>query len=214
MPNPAPLSQDPPGSAGIPALTRQQIRSGWRLLLQLLLLLALPFTGPARAVDSGIHIRSAEIANAGDAYSLDATFQIDLGPTLEEALHRGIALHFVSEFQLVYERWYLLNLWNKTISEVEQRHRLSYNALTRQYRLSSGSLVLVVETLAEALAIIGRIRNQQIATRDDFDPTLAYTAQIRLRLDTSQLPKPVEITSLGSKAWNLSSDWYRWTVRP
>lgn len=56
-----------------------------------------------------------EVANSADAYVLDATFQIDLGPTLEEALTRGVTLHFVTEFELLYERWYFLNLWNKTV---------------------------------------------------------------------------------------------------
>ena len=145
---------------------------------------------------------------------LDATFQIDLGPTLEEALTRGVTLHFVTEFELLYERWYFLNLWNKTISTVEQRYRLNYNALTRHYRLSTGALTLSLETLHEALALMGRLRGQQIATRDQLDPSLVYTAQIRLRIDTAQLPKPFQISSIGSKTWNLSSDWYRWTVKP
>jgi hypothetical protein len=41
-----------------------------------------------------------------------------------------------------------------------------------------------------------------------------YTAAVRLRLDTSLLPKPLQINALGSRDWNLSSDWYRWTFRP
>jgi predicted ABC-class ATPase len=61
---------------------------------------------------------------------------------------------------------------------------------------------------------MGRVRGQQIATRDQLDPSLVYAAQIRLRIDTAQLPKPFQISSIGSKTWNLSSDWYRWTVKP
>ena len=37
---------------------------------------------------------------------------------------------------------------------------------------------------------------------------------LRLRLDTSQLPKPLQIDALGSSDWNLGSDWYRWTFKP
>lgn len=188
-------------------------RSGtWRFWIVLLLWFA--GCGGVAASEPGIHIRSAEVATNGDSYLLDATFQIDLGPTLEEALTRGVTLHFVTEFELLYERWYFLNLWNKTISTVEQRYRLNYSALTRHYRLSTGALTLSLETLGEALALMGRLRGQQIATRDLLDPTLVYTAQIRLRLDNSQLPKPFQISSIGSKTWNLSSDWYRWTVKP
>jgi hypothetical protein len=185
---------------------------GWRILLMLWLGLT---AGVAPADEPGLHIRSAEITtNAESALLLDATFQLDLGDTLEDALQRGVSLHFVTEFELLYERWYFLNLWNKTISTFEQRYRLSYSALTRHYRLATGGLTLTFETLNEALALMGRVRAQQVAMRDQLDPTLVYTAQIRLRLDTAQLPKPFQISSIGSKTWNLSSDWYRWTVKP
>lgn len=41
-----------------------------------------------------------------------------------------------------------------------------------------------------------------------------YVGAVRLRLDTSQLPKPFQVNALGSREWQLSSDWYRWTLRP
>ena len=57
--------------------------------------------------------------------------------------------------------------------------------------------------------------HQRLAlTKDDVDADAIYTAAVRLRLDTSQLPKPLQIDALGSRDWNLSSDWYRWTFRP
>lgn len=184
----------------------------WRILFAFWLSLA---AGLLLADEPGLHIRSAEItANAEAALLLDATFQVDLGDTLEDALQRGVTLHFVTEFELLYERWYFLNLWNKTISAFEQRYRLSYSALTRHYRLATGGLTLTFETLSEALALMGRVRGQQIAMRDQLEPSQVYTAQVRLRLDTGQLPKPFQISSIGSKTWNLSSDWYRWTVKP
>jgi hypothetical protein len=198
------------------ARPRRQARAAgvrvWSILLAFWLSLS---AGLLLADEPGLHIRSAEItANAESGLLLDATFQIDLGDTLEDALQRGVTLHFVTEFELLYERWYFLNLWNKTISTFEQRYRLSYSALTRHYRLATGGLTLTFETLSEALALMGRVRGQQIAMRDQLEPALVYTAQIRLRLDTAQLPKPFQISSIGSKTWNLSSDWYRWTVKP
>lgn len=189
--------------------------AGVRVLRILLVFWLSLYVGLLLADEPGLHIRSAEItANADAALLLDATFQVDLGDTLEDALQRGVTLHFVTEFELLYERWYFLNLWNKTISSFEQRYRLSYSALTRHYRLATGGLTLTFETLSEALALMGRVRGQQIAMRDQLEPSQVYTAQVRLRLDTGQLPKPFQISSIGSKTWNLSSDWYRWTVKP
>lgn len=183
-------------------------------LLSLVIALLLSMGAATARADAAIHVRSAEVSAANDGLRLDATFQIELGPTLEEALSKGLSLHFVADFDLVYERWYLLNLWNRTIASFEQRYRLSFNTLTRQYRLTVGSLTQNVETLDEALAIMSHIRGRLVAAPDDYRKGEAYAAQIRLRLDPTQLPKPFQISSLGSRSWNLSSDWYRWTVRP
>ena len=166
------------------------------------------------AAEPAIDVRSAEIAAATDGYDLDAVFQIELGHTLKDVLVKGVALNFVIEFELVYERWYLLNLWNRTVSAFDQRSRLTYNSLTRQYRVAAGALAQNVDTLPEALAIMGRIHGRQVAARDDLDTGIPYSAQMRMRLDTSQLPKPFQINAIGSRGWNLESEWYRWTVKP
>lgn len=184
----------------------------FRVLMFVLVGLAL--APRAMAADPGIHIRSAEIALGSEGYQLDASFQIELGATLEEALVRGVPLHFVTEFELVFERWYFLNLWNRTLAEFRQPYRLSYHALTRQYRLTAGAFTQSVETLAQALALMGRVKGRPIATRDELESGVVYAAQIRLRLDPTQLPKPFLISSLGSRNWSLSSDWYRWTITP
>jgi hypothetical protein len=169
----------------------------------------------ARANQSeGVHIKSADLSPVESGYLLDATYDISLTHTLEEALQRGLALHFVTEFELVYPRWWTFNLWNRTVSEFQTQHRLSYNTLTRQYRLSFGALHQNFDTLSEALAVIGHVRYVPAIRYEEVDPERVYLAGLRLRLDTSQLPKPLQINALGSRDWNLSSDWYRWTFKP
>jgi hypothetical protein len=98
------------------------------------------------------------------------------------------------------------------VVELEQQYRLSYNALTRQYRLSVGGLHQNLDTLDEALALLGRLRPRLVAPTDVLEAGTVYDAAIRMRLDLSQLPKPFQINALGSRDWNLSSEWYRWTV--
>jgi hypothetical protein len=170
--------------------------------------------GFAMAAPEGIHVKSAEVTlNAGDFY-LEANFEVGLTHTLEDALNKGLPLHFVIEFELIRPRWYTLYLWNKSVVELEQHYRLSYNALTRQYRLSLGALHQNFDTLEEALALLGRLRPRFIADADLLGQNKVYDAAIRMRLDVSQLPKPFQINALASRDWNLSSDWYRWTVAP
>lgn len=177
--------------------------------VSLLLLLA-----ATSAAAQGISIRSASLNPTEAGYALEADFAITLTPTAEEALARGLPLSFVTEFELVYPRWWTFNLWNRTICEFRTQYRLSYNALTRQYRLSFGALHQSFDSLVEALALIGRVRYAPAVRFQEVDPGQVYIAGLRLRLDTSQLPKPLQIDALGMRDWNLTSAWYRWTFKP
>lgn len=42
----------------------------------------------------------------------------------------------------------------------------------------------------------------------------AYLAGLRMKLDLTQLPKPLQINALASKDWSLDSEWHRWNVTP
>lgn len=167
-----------------------------------------------RAAADGIVVRSAEIVVRDDGLLLNANHVITLSHAVEEALDRGVPLIFVTEVEVEYPRWYFLNLWNKTLARWRNEQKLSYNVLTRQYRLSAGSLYQNLDSLKEALAIIGGVRNRIIGLSDPLVPGEVHIASIRLSLDTSQLPKPLQINALGSREWNITSDWYRWTFMP
>ncbi|HEX4985929.1 MAG TPA: DUF4390 domain-containing protein [Burkholderiales bacterium] len=177
-----------------------------------LLTLCLAWCGMAAAAGEGIHVKSAEISRSGGDYYIDANFEVGLTHTLEDALNKGLPLHFVVEFELIRPRWYTLYLWNKTVLEFDQRYRLSYNALTRQYRLSMGALHQNFDTLDEALALLGRLRSRFLANAELLDEGKVYEAAIRMRLDVSQLPRPFQFNALASRDWNLASAWFRWTI--
>jgi len=180
--------------------------------LRWLLALCLFWFGTVFAAAEGIHVNFAEISQSGGEYYLEANFQVELTHTLEDALNKGLPLHFIVEFELIRPRWYTLYLWNKSVLEFEQHYRLSYNALTRQYRLSQGALHQNFDTLNEALALMGRLRPRFLADADLLDQGKVYEAAIRMRLDVSQLPKPFQINALASRDWNLASEWFRWTL--
>jgi hypothetical protein len=162
----------------------------------------------------GIHVKSAELVPGDNSFALEANYEISLTPTLEEALVRGLTLNFVTDFELVRPRWWTLNLWNGDVTDFQIRHRLSYNALTLQYRLSFGSLHQNFDALGEALAVLGRVRRSDAVPYAEVQRGVVYEAALRLRLDTSRLPKPLQIDALASRDWNLTSDWYRWTLTP
>jgi hypothetical protein len=186
---------------------------GWRAWARALAAILLG-TLLATSARGAVLIKSAELRPSEAGYTLDAIYDVDLTPTLEEALERGLTLTFVTEFELVYPRWWTFNLWNRTVSEFSTQHRLSYNALARQYRLAFGSLHQSFESVVEALAVLGRVRFAPAVRFPEVEPGAVYLAALRLRLDTSELPKPLQIDALASNNWSLSSDWYRWTFKP
>jgi hypothetical protein len=158
-----------------------------------------------------IEIKSAAVTLRDDAYSFDADMEITLTPTLEDILSKGVALNFLLEFELIRPRWYWLN---DKVAALTQQYKLTYNPLTRQYRISLGTIYQNFATLNEALLFLSRPRNVQIGDRGLLQTGNTYSASLRMRLDVSQLPRPFQITVLGSREWNLSSDWYRFTVSP
>ena len=180
--------------------------------LRWLLALSVFCCTPVFAANEGIHVKFAEISQKGGDYYIEGNFEVELTPTLEDALNKGLPLHFIVEFELIRPRWYTLYLWNKSVLEFEQHYRLSYNALTRQYRLSMGALHQNFDTLNEALALMGRLRPRFLADADLLDRGEVYEAAIRMRFDVSQLPKPFQINALASRDWNLASEWFRWTL--
>lgn len=164
---------------------------------------------PARA--DGIEIRKAALVAAEDGYFLEAEFDISLTHTLEEALNKGVPLYFTLEFELIRPRWYWLN---EKLVNTRQQYRLGYNALTRQYRVGVGALYQNFASLPEALAFLNRVRLRDLVEPSALAKGNSYTAALRLRLDTSQLPRPFQISAVGSREWSVGSDWHRWTISP
>ena len=177
----------------------------FRLLLAAVAALWLGFCPPVAAA-AEIDARSATLVAGEDTLLLNADFRIELGQVLEDVVAHGVPLYFVAEFELTRPRWYWLN---DTLADKTRQYRLSYHALTRQYRLSSGALFQNFSTLPEALAILSRVRNWSVVERSQLKAGETYQAAVRLRLDWAQLPKPLQVTTIASREWNLGSDWLR-----
>jgi hypothetical protein len=166
---------------------------------------------PAPARADGIEVRQAALISAEDGYVLEADFEVTLTHTLQEALNKGVPLYFMLEFELVRPRWYWLN---ETLANARHEYRLSYNALTRQYRVGLSTLYRNFASLAEALAFLSRVRVREIAEAGALNKGASYRAALRLRLDSAQLPRAFRVSAVGSREWTISSDWHRWTVSP
>lgn len=173
------------------------------------------------AVADGISVRKAEIRMTEEGYQLTANFDIRLTLLVEQALTHGITLNFVSEFTLTKSRWYWLN---EVASKTEQTTKLSYSALTRQYRIKRGNLFQNFANLDDALRSLGNQSSNPIPAEllnknSGYFASLVsnnsnYTASARMRLDVSQLPKPLQVNALTSDEWKLDSEGYSWMLVP
>lgn len=178
-------------------------------LLCLCALLLLPAAPVAHADTIGV--KSAELLPEDESYVLNAQFDLAFNPTLEEALQKGVSLYFVLEFELVRPRWYWLD---QKIVQMSVQYRLTYNPLTRQYRVTSGLLGQQFDSLDEVERLLARVVSRPVVSKDALSPGERYEAAVRLRLDVAQLPKPFQINALASRDWSLQSEWFRWTFTP
>jgi hypothetical protein len=138
---------------------------------------------------------------------LAASFAIDLGPRLEEAVGRGVPLNFRLEFTLDRKRWY----WaDEHVAGRVLKYRLGYQALTRQYRLSLGNLHQNFATLDEALHALGQVARLPVAEKVQLKPGETYLAAVRLSLDHEQLPKPLQVDALADRDWRVEARTLRW----
>lgn len=164
--------------------------------------------GAPAAQGDAIEIKRAALVERDDGYTLEADFDIQLTTTLEDALSKGVSLSFLFEWELLRPRWYWLN---ERIAGGQLAYRLSYQPLTRQYRVTVGQLFRSFAKLDEAVGFVSRVRRQQAVDSGTFRKDQSYQAAVRLRLDISQLPKPFQVNALASREWNIGSDWFRWS---
>jgi Domain of unknown function (DUF4390) len=180
-------------------------------LLYALAALALLLPAAPAAQAEGIEVGRAALVAGEEGYFLEADFEIALNPTLEDALNKGVPLYFLLEFEVIRSRWYW---FNEKVINTQQQYRLSYNALTRQYRLGFGSLFHNFSALSEALDFLSHVRRRQVLEPGMLSKGDTYIAGVRMRLDVSQLPKPFQLNALASRDWNFGSEWHRWSVTP
>jgi hypothetical protein len=180
-----------------------------RLLVALLCGAAIALADAARADE--IEVTEAQLASTDEGLALSADFSLELIPRLAEAVANGVSLYFLVEFELTRRRWYW---FDEKAAAKRLQIRLSYNALSRHYRLSTGVLQQNYGTLDEALNVLKRVRGWVVLERGAVLADASYDAAVRMRLDVTLLPKPFQLSALTSRELNLESPWKRFSYRP
>ncbi|ACR30467.1 DUF4390 domain-containing protein [Burkholderia glumae] len=155
-----------------------------------------------------INVQRASLQADGSGWALDARFEFELNANLEDAVNKGIPLYFTTDFELSRARWYWFD--EQPVS-VSQTIRLSFQPLTREYRVSTGGLQLGFPTLKEALAVVQHVTSWHVIDRSQVQAGETYTASVRMQLDTALMPKPFQVDAVNNRDWSLVSEWKRFT---
>jgi hypothetical protein len=159
----------------------------------------------------GIEVRTVAVQPTDDGWDLDAAFDVQFNPRLEEAVTRGVPLYFVVEFELARPRWYWFD--EKPV-QLSRMYKVSYMPLLRQYRLTIGTQYQNFTRFEEVTRVLSRLHGWHVADKGALQKDQVYEAAVRMRLDTAQLPKPFQVNAIASRDWTLASDWHRWTISP
>ena len=135
-------------------------------------------------------------------------FDLNLSCAVEEAVNKGVPLTFLIEFQITSPRRYWFDDEIVTATNIVT---ISYHALSRQYLVNRDNHQQSFASLQEAKVEFSHLREWQVLEKNLLIKGENYQAALRVRLDQSKLPKPLQVDALGSEDWNIVSERYRWT---
>ena len=175
-------------------------------------LLVLALAGLAAHALAAVDLEQMRVERQDSGLLLHVNLRLDLGPAVEEALTKGVAIHFVAEADLMRDRWYW---YDRKVSQVSRYYRLAYQPLTRQWRLqvssepvyaagAASSIAQSFDSLQAALDVVRRQSGWKLADAADLEADARQHVLYRFRLDMSQLPRPFQIAAGNQADWNLS----------
>lgn len=201
-----------PVKALIKALNKALIRIFVLIMWGLSGLLAVQSLHAQNANGPVVQLSAFKFERQEDAYLLSNTLSFELPQAVEDALSKGIALYFLAEVQVAKERWYW---YDKYLARQERHFRLSYNPLSRRWRLVTSSktiansglgvtLGVAYDSLEEALSAIKRSTNWRVVDATDIELGGKYRLDYQFKLDLTQFPRPFQIGTLGESDWTMN----------
>jgi len=152
---------------------------------------------PARA-QQGVELTALRTTRTDGALSLDFSARVTLPRAVEEALSRGVPVYFVAQATLWRNRWY----WrDERVARVSRQWRVAFQPLTGHWRVGLGGLNQTHASLGEALTAASRSAGWKLADLSQIDPDKTYNLEFEYRLDTAQLPSPMQFGLVTQGDW-------------
>jgi hypothetical protein len=177
-------------------LVRRRILQGLGLLLASLwlMLAALP------AAAQGVELAMLRTSRDEGALNLEFAARLTLPKTVEDALQHGVPMYFVAQAELRRSRWY----WrDERVARVSRSWRVAYQPLTGTWRVGLAGINQTYLTLPEALVAVSRSAGWRLADLSQVDADSRHYVEFSYRLDTSQLPGPMQFGLAGQGDWSV-----------
>lgn len=161
----------------------------------------------------GTQVTSFKLERTTDGVYVSAQVQFELPQAVEDALLKGIPIFFVTQSELLQERWYW---YDRTVALAQRSMRLSYQPLTRRWRLNvsqglpnemsqSQALSQNFDSLDDALSAIRRISRWRVAEAVPPESDARIDVLFSFRLDLDKLPRPFQIGNFGQADWVIAA---------
>ena len=181
------------------------------IIIQATLILALiTIALPVRA--QSFNIDNAQASFTQNALSAEASFSLELGESVTEALHNGVNIQLLTTLDLFTRRAYV---WDKRIARWAFTHQIKYHTLTDRYVLTSPQMEgsKSFSSLNDLLNEVSEFSFQSDIMGETLpDSKHGYKLRLRIVLDSSVLPAPLRVMKYISPAWSLRSDIHEWNV--
>jgi hypothetical protein len=150
--------------------------------------------GGQAARAQGVEVLALAASRGNEAVTLEYQLRVALPRAAEEAVQRGVPLYFTAQATLWRNRWY----WrDERVARERREWRVSYQPLTSSWRVSQGGLGQTYASQAEAMAAISKSGGWRLADAAAVDGDSRYYVEFDWRLDTTQLPRPLQIGLTG-----------------
>jgi hypothetical protein len=167
---------------------------------------------PSAWAQNQVAIASFQTERNEDVYQISAQFDVELSNTVQEALLKGIPVYFVVDTKVYRDRWY----WSDKLVSAAQRHiRISYQPLTRRWRMQVASqpivqnglgvsLMQTYDSLEEVMVNLRRLNRWKFADAVQIETGAGHRLEFAFYLDLSQLPRPLQMGAAGQSEWELA----------
>ena len=146
-------------------------------------------------------LTSFDLLSNDEGVLLTYAVNIELSHSVDDALSKAVPLYFVAEADIFRNRWY----WrDQRVAHAVRVWKIVFQPLTSAYRVTFGGLSQNFSSREEALTSISRGARWKVAEAGQLSAGNSHYLEFSYRLDTSLLPRPMQIGIGGQSEWALS----------